>query len=42
MRSSLHDLSNPGTTEHELKVHISVGVELLILLQAQVTTSIYA
>ena len=42
MRPSLHDLSNPGTTEHELKVHIRVCVVFLVLLQAQVTTSMYA
>ena len=35
MRASLHDLSNPGTTEHELEVHISVCVVFLVLLQAQ-------
>ena len=40
MCASLHDLSNPGTTEHELKVHISVCVVLLVLLQAQLATSI--
>ena len=42
MRASLHDLSNPGTTEHELEVHISVCVVFLVLLQAQLTTSMCA